>query len=508
MDQKDCTAKSEFDFYDGQRQTMLDRFERLAQLTIPSVFPDDDYDAQQDQLTNGSTSLGAQAVTHLTNKLMNAMFAPSRPFFRLSLDNALIQKYVQQLGVEESVITDSLAQGERDAMMELEREGCREALYEGVTHLVEIGNVLMDMSEDTLLFVSVRNYIVRRNAKGVPVLIIIRAKHRYEDLEPEAQKAYEDAGRTCQYDQEVCTYKMIKLVKGMYRESFWIEDINLGEKFAGKYKPENVPYRPLTWRLPLGQHYGVGRCEEYANDLGTNDLISEALSDGAVLASQFKWMVSPNGITRPEDLTQSTNGATLPGVEGDVALVFANIGQQLTSALGIGQEYQRRIGAGFLMNSAVTRDAERVTAEEIRLQAMELESSLGGVYSRLALSIQAPLALWLLRKAKVQIKGTMIKPVVITGLDAISRNGDLERMRAFLNDVALLDNIQPQTLATLNRTNIVSDMAAGNGVDKGRYVLPPSQQQQNLQDANQAALEQQAQSNMVDAATQPSEAQQ
>lgn len=507
MDQQDKTAKSEFDFLDGQRQNMLDRFERLAQLTIPSVFPDEDYDQQQDQLTDGSSSLGSQAVTHLTNKLMNAMFAPSRPFFRLSLDNATIQKYVQQLGTTESVITDSLAQGERDAMMELEREGCREALYEGMTHLVEIGNVLMDMSGDELIFTSVRNYVVRRNAKGVPVLIIIRAKHMYCDLEDAARMAYEKAGRTQQYDQEVCTYKMIKLVKGMYRESFWVEDINLGDEFVGKYNPENLPYRALTWRLPLGQHYGVGRCEEYANDLGTNDMISEALADGAVLASQFKWLVSPNGITRPEDLTQSANGATLPGVTGDVDIVFANIGQQLQSVLGLLQEYQRRIGAGFLLNSAVTRDAERVTAEEIRIQAMELESSLGGVYSRLALSIQQPLALWLLRKAKVNIKGTAIKPVVVTGLDAISRNGDLERMRAFLNDVALLDNIQPQTLATLNRTNIVSDMAAGNGVDKGRYVLPPEQQQANLQQAQQSQLEQQAASNAVDAATQPSEAQ-
>lgn len=497
------TAKAEFDRLDGDRSNLLYRFERLSQLTIPSVFPCKEYKATQDQLTNGFTSLGSQCVTHLTNKLMNAMFAPSRPFFRLGLDESMLKNLAAQLGVDEGVITDALSNGERSAMAELEREGCREALYEGVTNLVTVGNVLMDMSGDNLQFVSVRDYVVRRNAKSVPTCIIIKECVRYDDLEDDAQAEYMKVRGPCHDYQELHTYKQIKLVKGMYRESFWIEDVPLGEKYAGKYKPENLPYRALTWRLPLRQHYGVGRCEEYANDLATNDGLSEAQADGAILASQFKWLVSPNGMTRPEDLSGSQNGAVIPGVEGDLALAYANIGQQLQTVLAISQDYQRRLGAGFLLSSAVTRDAERVTAEEIKIQVMELESSLGGVYSRLALSIQQPLALWLIKKAKVNIKGTQIKPTVITGLDAISRNGDLERLRAFLGDSAALDNIQPATRAKLNENNIISDMAAGNGVDKSRYVLPPAQQQANQDKADTEALGRQAAVNQVDAATLP-----
>ncbi len=497
------TAKQEFSRLDGDRQGLLDRFERLSQLTIPSVFPCKEYKSTQDQLTNGFTSLGSQCVTHLTNKLMNAMFAPSRPFFRLGLEESKIKEIAGQLGVNEGVITDALAGGERDAMAELEREGCREALYEGVTNLVTVGNVLMDMSGDNLLFVSCRDYVVRRNAKSIPTCLIIRECVRFDDLEDDAQAAYMNVRGACQDYQELDTYKMVKLVKGMYRESFWVEDVNLGEKYAGKYKPENLPYRALTWRLPLRQHYGVGRVEEYANDLATNDGLSEAQADGAVLASQFKWLCSPSGMTRPEDLSGGQNGEVIPGVEGDLSLAYANIGQQLQTILAISQDYQRRLGAGFLLSSAVTRDAERVTAEEIKIQVMELESSLGGVYSRLALSIQQPLALWLIRKAKVNIKGTQIKPVVITGLDAISRNGDLERMRAFLGDTAQLDNIQPQTRAKLNENNIISDMAAGNGVDKGRYILSEDQQQMNQNKLDQEALGRQAASGAVDAANNP-----
>jgi hypothetical protein len=361
----------------------------------------------------------------------------------------------------------------------------------------------MDMSGESLQFVSLRDYVVRRNAKGVPTCIIIKEFVRYDDLEEDAQKAYSAVRGVCQDYTELHTYKQIKLVKGMYRETFAVEDVDLGDKYVGKYQPENLPYRALTWRLPLRQHYGVGRAEEYANDLATNDGLSEAQADGAILASQFKWLVSPSGMTRPEDLSGAVNGAVIPGVDGDLALVFANVGQQLQTVLAISQDYQRRLGAGFLLSSAVTRDAERVTAEEIKIQVMELESSLGGVYSRLALSIQQPLALWLIRKAKVNIKGTKITPTVITGLDAISRNGDLERMRAFLADTAQLDAIQPQTRTKLNENNIISDMAAGNGVDKGRYILPPDVQQANQNKADQEALGRQAAVNQVDTATLP-----
>lgn len=498
------TASACFQRLDGERNTFMTRMERLSQLTLPSVLPDEEFNRLTDQLTNGSSSLGSQCVTHLDNKLMTAMFNPSRPFFRLALPANVIKRMAAQLGVEEGLITDSLAQGERDAMAELEREGCREALYEGIAHLICIGNTLMCLDEDEVVFISLRDYVVKRNYKGVVVKLIIRYRVRYCDLDPEAQAIYTSQGGS---EDEECveTYRMFKLEKGMYRESYWIKDKNLGQKYAGKYTIENMPYRALTWRLPLGQDYGVGRCEEYANDLGAYDEISEAMLNGAILASQFKWLANPAGMTRPELLTNSPNGAILPGVKEDLNLVYANIGQQLQTVQAVSQEYQRRLGAGFLLSSAVTRDAERVTAEEIRIQALELEGSLGGVYSRLALSIQAPLARWLLKRAKVQIKGTQIKPVVITGLDALSRNGELDRMNSFLMNLASLDQLQPTTRQKLNENNIISDIAAGNGVDKGKYVLTEAQQQANASANTQAALAVQGAQNAVDAATQPSE---
>ena len=45
----------------------------------------------------------------------------------------------------------------------------------------------------------------------------------------------------------------------------------------------------------------------------------------------------------------------------------------------------------FLLNTAIQRDAERVTAQEIRYMAQQLETAMGGIYSLLSQEFQLPL---------------------------------------------------------------------------------------------------------------------
>lgn len=486
------TAPSEWNRLDGLRSGMMSRLERLAQLTIPSVLPPAHYNQEQEQLTNGHNSLGAQAATHLTNKIMLAAFAPSRPFMRLDIETREKHKLMEMLQVEEDVITDVLTIGEAEALKELEKAGQRQNLFELVTHLVCVGNILMDLSGDTLNVVTIRDYVVRRNAKGQVVCIIIRECYRIDELEDDVKAIYRQRFPNKRDDETAHVYTWVKKKGSKYHANVWVDDIELPSEFSSVHTEENLPWRPLVWRLPAKQHYGVGRAEDFANDLAEHEVLSRALSEGAVLSSSFKWGANPGGITRPEDVVGSPNGQIIPAAKDDLFLIYANIGQQLSTVQGIRSDVARRIGQGFLMNSAVTRDAERVTAEEIRIQAMELEASLGGNYSRIAMDIQQPLSHWLLKRSKVEIKGTKIEPVIITGLDALSRNADRERMMVFLNDVTLLDSIQPNTRMKLRERNIIADMAAGAGVERGRYVaseqeIMAAQQEAQAQQTNQLA---------------------
>lgn len=484
------SAASEWNRLDGLRSGMMSRFQRLAELTIPSVFPEDSHDNQSQSMSNGFNSLGAQAVTHLVNKLMLTMFAPSRPFMRLDMDEQVKAEIKAQLEIEDDIITDALAQGEKTAMKLMEQSGQRQTLYTLLTHLVVLGNVLLDLDGDTMQAVSIKDFVVRRNAKGKVTVLILREKYQVGDLEEDVREAYLKRYPKTLDHKDVQLFTWIQLRDGKYHMTKWVDDVELGKDFAGNWSEKEFPYKVLTWQLPLNQHYGIGRCEDYFNDLAAHEELSGAILDGAALATSFRWLANPAGITRPEDIANSPNGGTIPGVLQDVNLLFANVGQQLNTVLGVKEEVSRRIGQGFLLSSAVTRDAERVTAEEIRIQANELESSLGGIYTRLALDIQTPLAHWLLRRSSIAIENTKVEPVIITGLDALSRNSDRERMMLFLNDVTALGSIPPDTRIMLRETNIISDMAAGAGVERQKYVASQDEIDQRREQMQQQQLEQ------------------
>lgn len=476
------------------RGTMLDRKQALAEMTIPSAFPDINYNAQTDSLTHGSSSLGAQGATNIINKLMLAMFAPGISFLRLDMAAAAKAKLLEQLQMaDDSVLTDILANGEREAMQTLEQSGSRPNIYEGLAHLVVVGDVLMDLSDTSVIsFLSLRDYAVKRNRKGKVIKLVMVEKTCVGDLEDEAKAEYIRAMPGSGMDEAVCVYTCVKWAKGMYRSTVWVEEVKLSSRHSGRWNDENMPYRALTWRLPIGQDYGVSLAEDYANDLSVHDAVSESMADGAVLASQFRWACNPSGMTDPSVVETGRNGSVVPANKGDLSLIFANIGTQLASVSGIEEIYSRRLGRGFLMNTNVIRNAERVTVEEVRLVANELEQSLGGVYSRFAIDMQGPIARWALRRAKINVKGTAIEPVIITGLDALSRSADLERLMGFLQDITNYSSLPADIRMRFNEGAILADMAAGRGVERNKYLVTEEQYQQRQQQAAEQAMQAQA----------------
>ena len=78
-------------------------------------------------------------------------------------------------------------------------------------------------------------------------------------------------------------------------------------------------------------------------------------------------------------------------IEGDVSVLQVNKFNDLRVALEAARTIEERLSLAFLLHSAVQRNAERVTAEEIRFMAAELEDALGGLYTVLSQELQLPL---------------------------------------------------------------------------------------------------------------------
>lgn len=476
----DRSARSEFMRLDGLRSTFLTRCEKYAGYTLPRLCMPGGTDEINTEIVHDYQAVGAQASNHLANRLMLTMFAPSRPFMRLALSKEALQTALQSIKQEE--VEALLAEGEQKAVKEMDnQEGFRAQLYEVLLNLQILGNVCLHLPKKGEPVVhGLRDYVIRRTRTGKVKQAIVRDCVLADELEDEVRTAYEAAlKRPVRDDTKVTVYHRVERQGKRLIESTWVEDIELTDSaFTGSYPDDDCPWQFLTWNLKHGAHYGTGLVEDYAGDFGSLSALSKAQIEGAILASEFRWLANPTGVTKPEDFEGSENGAVIPGVEGDLSLVVNSKSADMQVIRAIGEDYIRRIGQGFLLGSAMTRDAERVTAEEIRTQAMELETSLGGVYTRLASTLQRAVAAWLLYKVDIKVANTQIKVQIVTGLDALSRNGDLSALRAALQDIAGLEAISQSSVGQeLNIRAILTAILVGHGVPANKYLKTPEEKQ-------------------------------
>ena len=111
---------------------------------------------------------------------------------------------------------------------------------------------------------------------------------------------------------------------------------------------------------------------------------------------------------------------------------------------------EERLGHSFLLTSGVVRQAERVTAEEIRMVSQELETAIGGLYSLLSVELQMPLVNRLMaimgKKSKLpKLPKDIVNPVIITGVEALGRGNDLQKLDMFLGGAAQI--VGPEAVA-------------------------------------------------------------
>ena len=475
---------------DSKRRTFITRLEKYAGWTLPRLMTPVGFNPLSEDLRHDWQAVGAQSVNHVVNKMVLSLFAPSRPFMRLEAD-AKWKAQQLEAGLEESMIDDALATAEQRAVKELDRRGdVRSKLYVTLSNMVALGNAMLflptDKNEDVRC-ISISKYCVRRTGAGKVKTIITKEEFLFDELEPNVQDTLLLQTRQYKHDSKVCYYRLIeRTATGGYEMTQWVDDNRLPVQYDGRWTEDDLPYRVLVWNLKDGSDYGTGLVEDYAGDFAALSALSEAQIKGAILASEFRWLVNPSGMTKPEDLEDSENGAAIPGVAGDVSLISTNKGNDIAQVQSVAGDYIQRIGRGFLLGSSVTRDAERVTAEEIRMQATELETSFGGTYSRVAVDMQLPIARWLLKSIDLSLRNTKLELSIITGLDALSRSGDLDSLRAAISDLAGLQALG-EVVRQLNLSALVATIFAGHGLSASKYVKSQAQVQQEQQQADEQA---------------------
>ena len=204
-------------------------------------------------------------------------------------------------------------------------------------------------------------------------------------------------------------------------------------------------------------------------------------------------LVKPNGLTSKDAVAKAPNGAVVTGRSDDIEMMQVQKGGDLQVASSTANRIEQRLAQAFLMESAVTRDAERVTAEEIRMLSAMLENALGGVYSVLSNELQLPLVNRLMArmtKAKrlPNFPKGVVKPSIVTGLEALGRGHDLTKYGQLLQMVSQI----PEAMAMVNVGDLVKRVGTSLGLDMDGLIKSPEQIQEEQQQAMMAQMAQSA----------------
>ena len=493
------TAKQRYEALVGKRDPFLRRGRDASKLTIPSLLPPDSHNGH-DKLPTPFQSLGARGVNNLSNKLLMALMPPNSPFFRLTIDDYTLEELVQEEGARAEV-EEALGRIERAVLSEMEAQAIRVGVGEALKQLIVSGNVLLYLNpEGGLRVFRLDRYVARRDPMGNVLEIITHETVSPLVLSPEIRESIQNEDTSGdRLEKTIDLYTRIYLEENKWKVFQEVKGVVIPESI-GDYPKDKSPWIPLRFSRIDGEDYGRGYVEEYYGDLRSLEALTKAIVEGSAAASKVLFFVNPNGVTSMKTVSESESGDVKSGEASDISVLQMDKFADFRVAFESIRELEQRLAFAFLMNTAIQRDAERVTAEEVRYMALELEDALGGVYSILSLELQLPMVQRLMHQLEKankipRLPKGMVKPAITTGLEALGRGHDLNKLDAFIGGV--MQTLGGEVIMQyLNVGDYLKRRGTALGIDM-KGLIKSEEQIQAEQQAQQEAMQEQMMQQMM-----------
>jgi len=480
-------VKAKYARYSSDRDNYLRRGREAALFTIPTLLPEQSSTSSTEMITPFQ-SIGAEGVNNLSSKLLMSLLPPNAPFFRLVVDNAELEAMLSE---KRSEAEEGLAKIERMVMQEIEVRGLRVPVAEALKQLLVTGNVLLYLPpKERIRVFRLDRYVVKRDSMGNVLEIVIKESLSPLSLPESAKEIITDPDSDSP-TKDLDLYTCVKFTGKNWKVHQELEG-QIVPGSEGTFAKNRNPFLALRFTSMDGEDYGRGYVEEYLGDLKSLESLTQSIVEGSAAAAKVLFLVRPNGTTRVKTLAESPNGAIVTGDDNDVSSLQLGKSQDFNVAQQTIQMLQTRLSRVFLMNSSIRRDAERVTAQEIRVAHQELEIALGGVYAVLSQEFQLPLVELLMHKMQKENKipklpDEGLKPLIVTGVEALGRGEDLNKLQQFLQTLLPLG---PEVMQELNISDYISRLAGSLGIDVEGLVKDDEQKQleAQAQEAKQAQM--------------------
>lgn len=474
----------------SDRKPYEDRAQLISQVSLPYVFRAEGQDGGSALFKSVAQSFNGRQVNNLKAKMGMALLPPATSSFRLKPDAIGMINLFTVNGKPNETAIENLRQNlslNTDAInAEIENQQIRSSLFDMLLQQIVVGSVIVEKNDRAgITIFPLRSFVVDLDSQGEPLAMCIVEKLKMlpEGVTPKEEKEEYDLHTLLALDKDTNKWIMKQDIDG---------DIVGEEKTFADY--DALPFRYFGWNWVQGDAYHRPFAEDYYPDMNQINKLGKLNTEGAVIAAKSILFVDQRGgRTRKSDITKAANGDVIDGKADDVtALQFQkNFDFQVSNDRE--SILKRELQANFLDTGSVQRDAERVTAEEIRVMAQQLESStLAGVYSKMALRWSK----WIVTKVmdELNIKFDAVDVDVLTGLDALGRSQEAQKQDSFMQRVSALqlnhwikENELLQRYASFDGINIVGLLKTKKEVEEEIAKAKEAQAKQTLVDAGAKA---------------------
>ena len=488
-------AKERYNQLTSGRTQFLDTAVECSELTLPYLVTQDDNYKGKRTLLQPWQSVGAKAVVTLSAKLMLATLPPQTSFFKLQVrDDKLGETLDPMMRTELDL---SFSKIERLIMDYIAASSDRVVVHQALKHLIVSGNALIFMGKDGLKHYPLQRYVVNRDGNGNVIEILTKelVDRKVLGIAPPPNEKPNGEYGADEDDAEVYTCVKLDESSGNWKWHQEVDDMILEGSQSSAPKKAS-PWLVLRFNTVDGEDYGRGRVEEFLGDLRSLNGLSQALVEGSSVASKVIFLVSPSATTKPGTLAKAGNGAIIQGRPEDVGVVQVGKTADFATAANLAAAIEKRILEAFLVMNI--RNAERVTAEEVRLTQLELEQSLGGIFSLLTVEFLVPYlnrTLLILQRSNQipRLPKDIVRPKIVAGINSLGRGQDNEALTRFLGTIA--QTLGPESLTQfIDPSEAIKRLAAAQGID----VLNLVRTEDQLQQLQQEAQAQQTQQSLID----------
>ena len=500
------TLKARYSALETGREPYLRRARAAAEHTLPMLIPQAGTSASTN-FKSQYQSVGAHGVTNLSAKLLMALLPPGHPFFKLDIDKFTLQEIAQGDEKARAEFDKAMSDVEQSILSYIEASPLRTSTFETNKHLLVAGNVLVykvpaSPTGDVRVY-DISKYVAKRDTAGNLLECILREAVSPTVLPPEVRAACDCADSESE-KKDIELYTGIRRIDGKWQVTQEINELAVPGA-SDTYPLDKCPWLVLRLQKIDGEDYGRGYVEEFLGDLISLEGLMKAIVKGSAAAAKVLFFVKPNSVTRASDCNKAASGDFVTGNADDITTLGLDKFADFRVALETIDRIEKRLGQAFMLSASAQRDAERVTAEEVRYVARELDDALGGIYSILAQEFQLPL----IKRIMVdmtslgklpELPEALINPVIVTGMDALGRTADLAKLDNLVKDIfALSPELANQYV---DISNYIKRRGAYLRIDTDGLINSQEKIDQANQQAQMEQMMQQVGPQMLQAATQ------